>query len=118
MTAKKETDYGTITISDAVIATIAGISTTQTYGIVGMANKNAADGLLELLKTENLTKGIKVNSEGNVLSLDIYVITQYGVNISAVAENLKEKVCFNIVNLTGLETPEVNLVVQGIRTGK
>lgn len=118
MTATKRTEYGSITISDNAIATISGLSVMETYGIVGMAAKNAADGFLEMLKSDNLTKGIKVNSEGDDLSLDIYIITQYGVNISVVAENLKEKVRFNVEKYTGLKVPEINLVVQGIRTNK
>ena len=73
MTATKRTEFGSITISDNAIATISGLSVMETYGIVGMAAKNAADGFLEMLKSDNLTKGIKVNSEGDDLSLDIYL---------------------------------------------
>lgn len=118
MTANKRTEFGSIMISDTAIAKIAGRSAMETYGVVGMAAKNAADGLFELLKSDNLTKGIKVICNGDDISLEIYIITQYGVNISVVAENLKEKVRFNVEKFTGLKVTGIDLIVQGIRTNK
>ena len=52
MSAKTNTEYGVISIDDNVIATLAGISAMEGYGIVGMASKNATDGLFELLKSD------------------------------------------------------------------
>lgn len=118
MTAKTNTDLGTISIDDSVIATLAGISAMESYGIVGMASKNATDGLFELLKWDYLAKGIKVTSENNFLSIDLHVILQYGVKISVVAENIIERVKFNIENLTGHKVNQVNVYVQGIRVQK
>ena len=50
MPTKTITDLGAIVIDENVIATIAGVSAMESYGIVGMASKSAADGLFELLK--------------------------------------------------------------------
>ena len=35
----------------------------ESYGIVGMASKNATDGFFELLKRENLSKGVKIYTD-------------------------------------------------------
>ncbi len=118
MPAKTNTKLGTITIDDNVIATLAGISAMESYGIVGMASKNATDGLFELLKWDSLTKGIKVDSNDNILSIDMHVILQYGVKISVVADNIIEKVKFNIEKITGHKVDNVNIYVQGIRVQK
>lgn len=112
------TELGMINIDDNVIATIAGVAAMESYGIVGMASKNATDGLFELLKWDHLTKGIKVYSKDNVISIDLHVILQYGVKISVVAENIIEKVKFNIENLTGYKVNDINVYVQGIRVQK
>ena len=58
-------ELGNIVIEDSVLANIAGISAMESYGIVGMASKNAADGIFELLRFENLSKGIVVNTDEN-----------------------------------------------------
>ena len=118
MSAKTNTEYGVISIDDNVIATLAGISAMESYGIVGMASKNATDGLFELLKSDYLAKGIKVYTKDEKLTIDLHVILEYGVRISVVAENIIERVKFNIESLTGLKIDKINVHVQGIRVGK
>lgn len=118
MPAKVSTELGTISIDDNVIATIAGISAMESYGIVGMASKRATDGLFELLKSENLTKGIKVFSKEEILTIDLHVILEYGVKISVVAENIIDRVKFNVESYTGLKITKININVQGIRVEK
>ena len=44
MPAKTNNEYGHINIDDNVIATVAGLSAMEGYGIVGMASKSATDG--------------------------------------------------------------------------
>src|SRR5699024_9148278 len=112
MVAKVKQDLGYISIDDNVIATLAGLSAMVSYGIVGMASKNTTAGLFELIKRKNLVKGIKVNTKDNRVLVDLFVILEYGINISVVAENIIEKVKFNVENLTGLEVEKVNVFVQ------
>ncbi len=45
MKANITTEIGNIYYSEDVIANIAGVSTMECYGVVGMALKNAKDGL-------------------------------------------------------------------------
>lgn len=115
MPARTEKEYGYIDIDDNVIATIAGLSAMESYGIVGMASKNATDGFFELLKRDNLSKGVKIYTDKNEVEIDLHVILQYGMRISIVAENIIEKVRFNVENLTGLKVNNINVYVQGIR---
>ena len=63
MAAKTETKYGSINISNNVIANAAGIIATSCYGVVGMAIRSTKDGIVSLLKPSNLAKGIKVTIE-------------------------------------------------------
>src|SRR5690606_21099213 len=115
MAAKINTELGVISIDDNVIANIAGISAMESYGIVGMASKNATDGLFELLKSDYLAKGIRVNSKEDILTIDLHVILEYGVRISVVAENIIDRVRFNIEKFTGIKVGRINVNVQGIR---
>lgn len=117
MPAKTITEYGVIKVDDNVVATIAGISAMESYGIVGMASKNATDGLFELLKWDHLSRGIKVYSN-DTLTIDLHVILEYGVRISVVAENIIERVKFNVENLTGMKVDKINIHVEGIRVEK
>ncbi len=49
MSAILENKLGTITYSDEYIASIAGMATTECYGVVGMASTKMSDGIVELL---------------------------------------------------------------------
>ena len=118
MPAKETNEYGLISIDNNVIARLAGISAMESYGIVGMASKDATDGLFQLLKWDHLTKGIKVYSKDNTLTIDLHVILEYGIKISVVAKNIMDRVKFNVENLTGMTVDKINVYVEGIRVEK
>ncbi|CAC9924860.1 hypothetical protein PEPNEM18_00429 [Aedoeadaptatus nemausensis] len=109
------TNKGNITIDNQVIATIAGISAMESYGVVGMASKNAADGIFQLLKFENLTRGIEVNTENERVVISLHVIIEFGIRISTVGQNIIDRVRFNVESLTGLDVDDIEVLVEGIR---
>jgi len=115
MAAKKVNPLGEIIISDEVLATLAGISAIECYGIVGMASKRATDGLVELLGYDNLSKGVKVHAQENGVIINLYIIVEYGISISAVGKNVIETVKYNIENTTGFNVKKVDITVEGIR---
>lgn len=106
---------GNIFIDDQVLATIAGISAMESYGIVGMAAKSTTENIFQLLKLENFTKGIEVETEGDQVNIRLHVIIEYGVRISTVGQNVIDRVKFNIESLTGLEIDNIEVLVEGIR---
>lgn len=115
MTAKLENKLGVISIHHEVIARIAGYAAIDCYGIVGMAAKNVKDGLVQLLKRESLTKGIKMRVNANKVSLDLHIIVEYGTNISAIADNIISTVKYSVEEYAGLEVEDVNIFVDGVR---
>lgn len=108
-------EKGNITIDNQVIATIAGVSAMESYGVVGMASKNATDGIFQLLKFENLTRGIDVYTDNERVHIQLHVIIEYGIRISTVGQNIIDTVQFNIESLTGLEVDQIEVLVEGIR---
>lgn len=115
MTAKLENELGVISIHHEVIARIAGYAAIDCYGIVGMAAKNVKDGLVQLLKIESLTKGMKMRVNGNKVSFDLHIIVEYGTNISAIADNIISTVKYSVEEYAGLEVEDVNIFVDGVR---
>jgi uncharacterized alkaline shock family protein YloU len=118
MPGKLTNQLGEITIDDQVLASIAGISAMECYGLVGMATKSTASGLVELLKREHSSKGVKVQTDNDTITIDLFVIVEFGTRISVVANNIIEKVKYNIENLTGMKVKKVNITVQGVRVDK
>lgn len=108
-------ENGSINYSVDVIANIVGISTMECYGVVGMASKNASDGFWELIRGENLSKGVKINSKDNNINIELYIIVEYGTKISVIANNIIQKIKYNVENYTGLKVSSITVNVQGVR---
>lgn len=115
MPAKLENELGIITIENEVIARIAGMAAIDCYGIVGMAAKNMKDGIVQLLKKESLTKGIRLTVVENRISLEFHIIVEYGTNISAIADNIICTVKYKVEEFAGMEVENINIFVEGVR---
>jgi uncharacterized alkaline shock family protein YloU len=116
MVVQLESERGRIIVTDEAIAKIAGAATLECYGLVGMASKNKLkDGIAELLRLENLGRGVDVHHEGDTLQVDLYVVVSYGTRISEVAHNIQSVVKYVLNEIVGLHVSAVNIIVQGVR---
>ncbi len=115
MSREVDTTYGRISITDDVIATIAGAAATECYGIVGMASRKIKDGIAELLGRENLSRGVEITDDGEKVDVRLYIIVGYGTRIREVAHNVSEQVKYVLQSTTGLAVPNVSIVVQGVK---
>ncbi len=116
MSIELKTAFGQIDISNEVIAILAGGAAVDCYGIVGMASKNQIkDGLTDILRKENFTRGVIVRQEGEEVHIDMYIIVSYGTKISEIAHNVQSKVKYTLNKTVGLSVESVNIFVQGVR---
>ena len=115
MYAKMHNEYGTILVDNEVIARMAGVVAMECYGIVGMAARNVRDGLVQLLKMESLTKGVRLQIQDNTLIVDLHVIVQYGTNIAAIMDTLISNVKYKLEEFIGLSVNEINIFVEDVR---
>lgn len=116
MSIELHTNDGQVTITNDVISTIAGGTAVECYGIVGMASKSQIrDGIAEILKNENYSRGIVVRQEDDELHIDLYIIVSYGTKISEVAMNVQSQVKYTLEQSIGLSIDSVNIYIQGVR---
>ena len=112
-------ELGHVSISDDVIASVAGGTAVSCYGIIGMASKNQVkDGITEILGKENYSKGINVKKDEGKLIIDLYIIVMYGTKISEIANNVQSSVKYQIEKTLGVKVDEVNIFIQGIKVNK
>ena len=111
-----DSDNGGISIDTEVIAKYAGSAAVECFGVVGMASVNVKDGLVKLLKKDNISHGVNVVlDENGGLVISLHIIVAYGVSISAVADNLISNVRYKIEEFTGMNVEKVNVLVEGVR---
>ena len=109
-----EDSRGKIDVSKAAVATIANRAVNQCYGVVGMANKNIVNGISHLLSRES-RRGIEVTIDENAISIDVYVVVEYGTRIRVVAESIQNTVKFHVEKAIGIPVRAVNVYVHGLR---
>ena len=110
-------EYGKVTISEDIIATVAGYAATENYGVVGMSAKTATDAILKLVGSEsNKKRGVKVSflGDGDEVDIDLYVTMVYGVSLPVVAKNMIDNVRYRVQETTGIKVANVNIHVESI----
>lgn len=106
--------FGEIHISSQAIASIAFQAVQRSYGVVGLASKNIADGLANAI-VHHPTHGIDVEYIGDVINIDIYIIIEYGTRIKSVAASVANTVRYRVEKALGMPINEINVHVQGLR---
>ncbi len=116
MAGKVENALGDIIIDDAVISRIAATVASASYGVVGMAYRSTADSFASVLKGETASKGVKIFvEEDNSLSVSLHIVTQYGLNISAICESIIHNVRYQLSEMIGFDVKDVTVHVESIR---
>ena len=96
------------------MATIAHHAVLQSYGVVGLAPKNLADGLMSTI-TQEPSRGITVRYKDEDIDIDINIVVEYGTRIASVAASVANTVRFNVEKALGLRVNSVNVHVAGLR---
>ncbi len=58
----------------------------------GMAPRNVQEELTDLLRRDNLERGVDVQFNEDSISIQLYIVVEYGLKISEVARNVQERV--------------------------
>lgn len=110
-------DYGSVKISDDVVAIIAGVAATEIPGVTSMSG-GITGGFSEMLGMKNLSKGVKVELKDNNAMIDIFIIVEYGMNISEIGKKVQQNVKNSVETMTELNVAEVNVNIQGVNIPK
>lgn len=110
-----ENPNGTVSFATEVVATIAGLAATEVDGVASMISPSA--GLADMFSRKsnrNLTKGVRIDLDGNMVTVDITITVEYGSPVPDVARNIQENVKKAIETMSGLDVHSVDVHVTGI----
>ncbi|HPU58816.1 MAG TPA: Asp23/Gls24 family envelope stress response protein, partial [Candidatus Avimonas sp.] len=112
-----ENHLGTIEISQDYFAYLVGNAASSCYGVAGMVKSGARQGIRSLISRRTYADdGVRVRSQGDKLIIDLHICVIFGVNISAIAKSIVNKVRYTVEQATGLEVKKVNVFVDGMKT--
>jgi len=105
---------GKIEVAQAAIASIVSEAVQTCYGVVGTVPKSFATGLADILSTDR-KRGVEVVVREGEITIDVYVVVEYGTRISMVAESIKDVVKYQVEKALELPVAQVNVHVQALR---
>ncbi|MDX8046027.1 Asp23/Gls24 family envelope stress response protein [Gracilibacillus sp. S3-1-1] len=113
LNVSEATPLGKIEIAPDVLEVIAGIATTEVPGVSSMRG-NFATGFAERLGKKTHGKGIKVELFNDAVSIDVYIVIEYGHSIPTVAEKIQSNIRQAIENMTAIMMKEINVHIVGV----
>ena len=112
---RRETELGSIAVSNSVYTKIAGNAATNCFGVKGMAIRSVSDGLVHLLRRESMSKGVLVTpNEDGTISIDLHIMIDQGVNIPALGQSIVSEVRYMVSQQTDTEVKAVNVIVDSM----
>ena len=113
-----KSEQGEISVSSAVFSNITGMAATNCFGVKGMAARSVKDGVYHLLRKESMSKGVRVEfHEDDTISIDLHVMVDHGVNLTAVGNSIISEVRYVVTSTTGTEVRAVNVYIDSMMIG-
>lgn len=116
-----QTDRGTTSVADSVVAKIAGIAAREVSGVhaMGAGAARALGAIKERLgSTEpSPTQGVTVEVGQEEAAVDLDLVVEYGVSIPELSRAVRNNVIQRVERMTGLSVTEVNISVDDIWLG-
>jgi uncharacterized alkaline shock family protein YloU len=109
------TRMGSIEVSPTAIASLASQAVLECYGVVGMATKDLASGIVQILQPSSHRRGVDVHIDDDCIVIDLYVVIEYGTPIAVVARNIQSVVKYSAEKALSVPVIAVNVHVQDLR---
>jgi uncharacterized alkaline shock family protein YloU len=110
-----ETNLGKVEVSPTAIASLASQAVLECYGVVGMATKDLASGIVEILQPSSHRRGVDVRIVEDEIEVELYVVMEYGTRIVTVAQNIQSVVKYTVEKALSMPVKAVDVHVQDLR---
>ena len=112
---RQNNEHGSVCVSTSVYTDIAGTAAANCFGVKGMAARSVTDGVYHLLRKESMGKGVRVEfHDDGQISIDLHIIVDHGVNLSAVGNSIISEVRYVVENCTGTRVRAVNVYIDSM----
>ncbi len=110
-----ENPNGSVSFATEVVATIAGLAATEVEGVASMSSQSGgfAD-MFTRKNSRNFTRGVRIDLNGNKVTVDITIVVEYGSPVPDVARSIQENVKKAIETMSGLDVHAVDVHVSGV----
>ncbi len=108
-----KTDLGIVRISNDAVAMIASVAAMEVKGVLRMGSK-LPGAMFDIFLNRFSSKGVRIETRDSEIKLTIWIVVEYGVDISRVADEAQENVKRAVEKMAGLVPAEVDVIVEGV----
>lgn len=114
--AERNFDQGVTTIKDSVIAKVAGLAVQEISGVhaLGSMPVRAIRALVESISNAEINPGVTIDIGDDGVSVDIALVAEYPVPLTALADEVRASVARAIEGLVGMSVKTVNVTITDI----
>ena len=106
-----EDTQGKTTVSPEVLTTIARLSA---LGVPGVSRLAPVPGGVNRLFKRGAGEGVRIETEENVVFIDLHLILKQDVNIREVSRNVQQNVSRAVEDMVGMDVGHVNIHIEDI----
>jgi len=114
---KTTDEKGSINICQNVVAVIAASAAVDVEGVHGLYQSPGRE-LTTISGKKGISKGIKINVDGENITVDIYFIANLGFSVNEVGEAVQKAVKSAIEEAVGAKVEAVNIHICGVSLKK
>lgn len=107
---------GELTYDDKVIQKIVGIALEEIDGLLTVDGGFFSNMKDKLVNSDDVTSGINTEVGKKQVAVDMDIVAEYGKDVEAIFEQIKEVVTREVKAMTHLDVIEVNVNVSDIKT--
>ena len=108
-------ELGRIRITNEVVSNLAGDAATSCFGVKGMVGRSQSSSPLQLLRRENMSRGVEVHyHDDGSISLELHIGVDQGINISAACRSIIKEVRYKLQKATGIPVKSIDVYVDTI----
>ncbi len=111
-------ELGSISISEEVLAVIAGAAALEVDGVSALGSSLAGDVASVVNNRKSLARGVRLSVDGDKVTVDLTILVTYGHVVTDVAKAVQDNVFSAVENTSGLHVASVNVLVGGITLQK
>jgi len=110
-------DKGSINICQNVVAVIAASAAVENDGVYGLYQSPGKE-LTTVSGNRGISKGIRINIDGDKVTVDVHLITNLGYSVKEVGEAVQKAVKTAIEEAVGANVSAVNIHICGVSLKK
>ena len=111
---EEESDYGSIRISESVIAAVVRKYVLDVPGVVRFSSGSIVGGLAEMIGRRNPESSVLVDIEGETVNIGVTLVLEFGVRIPDVAALVQDVIRTRIEELTGKQVTKIDVIIQDL----